>query len=55
MKIKEEGGFEPEMRLRAICHGEILVPTGLFDLRLYNAVQMGPLIVMGTPHHEAMI
>ena len=58
--MKKNGDFVPEMRLRAIWHGEILVPTGLlvygFTMQ-YKTFWVGPLMGMGTCtlHLEAKI
>ena len=55
-KMKETVDFQPEIPLRAICHGEILVPTGLliygFSMQ-YKTFWMGPLAGMGKAHFEA--
>ena len=49
--MKENVDFQPEIRLRAIWHGEILVPAGLliygFTMQ-YKTFWVGPLIGMGT-------
>lgn len=49
-KLRENIEFQPEVRLRAIWHGEILVPAGLliygFTIQ-YKTFWMGPLMGMG--------
>lgn len=49
-KMRENVDFEPEIRLRAIWHGEILVPAGLliygFTMQ-YKTSWVGPLMGMG--------
>ena len=52
-KMKDTVDFQPEIRLRAIWHGEILVPVGLliygFTMQ-YKTFWVGPLMGMGKLH-----
>ena len=48
--------FQPEMRLQAIWHGEILVPAGLLTYGFtmqYKTLWVGPLMGMGRLHLKA--
>ena len=55
-KMRGDVDFQPEMRLRAIWHGEILVPAGLliygFTMQ-YKTFWVGPLMGMGRLHLQA--
>ena len=57
-KMKHNVNFQPEIRLRAIWHGEILVPAGLliygFTMQ-YRTFWVGPLMGMGKPHLQASL
>ena len=52
-EMRKNVEFQPEIRLRAIWHGEILVPAGLliygFTMQ-YKTFWVGPLIGMGKSH-----
>ena len=52
-EMRKNVNFQPEIRLRAIWHGEILVPAGLliygFTMQ-YKTYWVGPLMGMGKPH-----
>ena len=55
-KMRKNVDFQPEIRLRAIWHGEILVPAGLliygFTMQ-YKTFWVGPLMGMGRSHLQA--
>ena len=55
-KTRGNVDFQPEMRLQAIWHGEILVPAGLliygFTMQ-YKTFWVGPLIGMGSLHLQS--
>lgn len=52
-EMRKRIDFQPEIRLRAIWHGEILVPAGLliygFTMQ-YKTLWVGPLMGMGKAH-----
>ena len=56
-KMRTDVHFQPEIRLRAIWHGEILVPAGLliygFTMQ-YKTFWVGPLMGMGKPPLQAL-
>lgn len=55
-EMRKNVEFQPEIRLRAIWHGEILVPAGLliygFTMQ-YKTLWVGPLMGMGKSHLQA--
>lgn len=56
-EMKKGRDFQPEIRLRAMWHGEILVPAGLliygFTMQ-YKTFWVAPLMGMGKSHLPAI-